>query len=50
MLEGIRAGWTVSFLAKIYPSFSRYLMKEFIQVVEEVSVVELLALSGTWED
>ena len=30
MLEGLGAGWTASFLAKIYPSLSRYLIKEFI--------------------
>ena len=47
MLEGQGAGTTVSFLAKIYPSFSRYLIKEFFQVVVEVSIVELLALFVT---
>ena len=44
MLEGLGAGWTASFLAKIYPSLSRYLLKEFHPVVVEVSIVELLAL------
>ena len=44
MLEGLGAGWTASFLAKIYPTFSRYLIKEFLQAVVEVSIVELLAL------
>ena len=29
MLEGPVAGWTASFLAKIYPSFSRYLIKSY---------------------
>ena len=27
MLEGLGAAWTASFLAKIYPSFFRYLIK-----------------------
>ena len=44
MLERLGAGWTASFLAKIYPSLSRYLIKEFLQAVVEVSIVELLAL------
>ena len=48
MLEGLGAGWTASFLAKIYPSLSRYLTKEFLQVVVEVSTVELIALSVTF--
>ena len=48
MLEGLGAGWTASFLAKVYPSFSRYLIKEILQVVVEVSIVELLALFVTF--
>ena len=48
MLEGLGAGWTASFLAKIYPSLSRYLIKEFLQVVVEVSIVELLGLFMTF--
>ena len=44
MLEGLGAGWTASFLAKVYPKLSRYLIKEFLQAVVEVSVVEILAL------
>ena len=48
MLEGLGAGWTASFLAKIYPSLSRYLIKEFLQAVVEVSIVELLALFVTF--
>ena len=48
MLEGLGAGWTASFLAKIYPSLSRYLMKEFLQTIVEVSIVELLALFATF--
>ena len=43
MLEGLGAGWTTSFLAKVYPKFSRYLIKEFLQAVVEVSIVEILA-------
>ena len=48
MLEGLGAGWTASFLAKVYPSLSRYLIKEFLQTVGEVSIVELLALFLTF--
>ena len=39
MLEGLGAGWTASFLAKIYPKVSHYLIKEFLQAVVEVSIV-----------
>ena len=42
--EGLEAGWTASFLAKVYPSLSRNLIKEFLQAVVEVTIVELLAL------
>ena len=48
MLEGLGAGWTASFLAKIDPSFSRYLIKKFLQVVVEVSIVELVDLLVTF--
>ena len=48
MLEGLGVGWTASFLAKIYPSLSRYLIKEFLQAVVEVLIVELLALFVTF--
>ena len=48
MLEVLGAGWTASFLAKLYPSLSRYLRREFLQVVVEVSIVELLALFVTF--
>ena len=44
MLEGLGAGCTASFLAKNYPKVSHYLIKEFLQAVVEVSIVELLAL------
>ena len=33
MLEGLGAGWTASFLAKVYPKVSHYLIKEFLQAV-----------------
>ena len=48
MLEGLGAGWTASFMAKVYPKLSRYLIKEFLQAVVEVSLVELLALFVTF--
>ena len=48
MLEGLGAGWTASFLAKVYPKFSRFLVKEFLQAVVEVSIVELLSLFVTF--
>ena len=48
MLEGLGAGWTASFLAKVYPNLPRYLIKEFLQAVVEVSIVELLALFVTF--
>ena len=48
MLEGMRAGWTASFLAKVYPKNSHYLIKQFLQEVVEVSIVELLALFVTF--
>ena len=44
MLEGLGAGWTASFLAKTYPSLSRYVIK----AVVEVSIVELIALFVTF--
>ena len=48
MMEGLGAGWTASFLAKVYPKVSHYLIKEFLQAVVEVSIVELLALFVTF--
>ena len=48
MLEGLGAGWTATFLAEIYLSLFRYLIKEFLQVIVEVSIVELLALFVTF--
>ena len=48
MLEELGAGWTAPFLAKVYPKISHYLIKEFLQAVVEVSIVELLALFVTF--
>ena len=48
MLEGLGAGWTASFWAKVYPKVSHYLIKEFLQAVVEVSIVELIALFVTF--
>ena len=48
MVEGLGAGWTASFSAKKYPSFSGYLIKEFLQVAVEGSIVQLLALFVTF--
>ena len=48
MLEGLGAGWTASFLAKVYPKLSQCLIKEFLQAVVEVSIVEILALFVTF--
>ena len=48
MLEGLGAGWTASFSAKVYPKVSHYLIKEILQAVVEVSTVELLALFVTF--
>ena len=48
MLEGLGAGWTASFLAKVYPKVSQYMSKDFLQAVVEVSIVELLALFVTF--
>ena len=47
-LEGLGAGWTASFLAKVYPKVSHYLIKEFLQAVVRVSIVELIALFVTF--
>ena len=39
---------TASFLAKVYPSLFRYVIREFLQAVVEVLIVELLALFVTF--
>ena len=48
MREGLGAGRTASSLAKVYPKVSHYLIKEFLQAVVEVSIVELIALFVTF--
>ena len=48
MLEGLGAGWTAFFLANVYPKVSHYLIREFLQAVVEVSIVELIALLVTF--
>ena len=47
MLEGLGAGWTASFLAKVYPALSRYLKSEFLKAVTDISIVVILALFVT---
>ena len=44
MSEGLGAGWTASFLAKVYPGLSRYLIREFLKAVTELSIVVILGL------
>ena len=44
MLEGLGAGWTASFLAKVYPRLSRYLIREFLKAITGLSIVVILAL------
>ena len=44
MLEELGAGWTASFLAKVCPSLSRYLIREFSKAVTELSIVVIPAL------
>ena len=39
MFEGLEVGWTASFLAKIYPALSRYLVREFLEAVTELSIL-----------
>ena len=48
MLEGLGAEWTSSFLTKAYPALSRYLIKEFLKAVTELSIVVILALFVTF--
>ena len=48
MLEGLGDERTASFLAKNYPTLSRYLIKEFLQAVVEVTIVEFVALFVTF--
>ena len=48
MLEAFGARWTASFLAKIYPPFSRCLMRELLKAVTELSIVVILVLFVTF--
>ena len=48
MLEGLGAGWTASSLAKVYPDLFRYLIREFLKAVTELSIVVILALFVTF--
>ena len=48
MLQELRAGWAASFLAKVYPGLSRYLIKEFLKAVTELSIVVILGLFVTF--
>ena len=48
MLEGLGAEWTASFLAKVYPALSRYLIREILKAVTELSIVVILALLVTF--
>ena len=48
MLEGLGAGWTTPFPAKVYPALSRYLIREFLKAVTELSIVVILALFLTF--
>ena len=48
MLEGLGVGWTASFLAKVYLAVSRYLIKDFLKAVTELSIVVILALFVTF--
>ena len=44
MLEGLVVGWTASYMAKVYPALSRYLIREVLKAVTELSIVMILAL------
>ena len=48
MLEWLGASWTASSLPKIYPSLSRYLIREYLKAVTELSIVVILALFETF--
>ena len=47
MLEGLGAGSTASFPSKICPKLSRYLIREIIQALNELSIVVILAFFVT---
>ena len=44
MLEGLGAGWTVSSLANVNPSFYRYLTGKILKAVTKLSIVETPAM------
>ena len=48
MLEGLGAGGTASFLAKIYPVLSHYLIQKFLKAITGLSIVVILGLFGTF--
>ena len=48
MLKGLGAGWTGSFLTIFYPALSRYLIREFITEITELSTVVVLQLFVTF--
>ena len=48
MFEVLEVEWTASLLANVYPGLSRYLIKEFLQAVTELSIVVILALLVTF--
>ena len=47
MLEGLGARSNASFLAKIYPRLSCYLIRKFLVVITELSIVAILGLFMT---
>ena len=48
MLEGLGAGLTASFLAKIHPELSHYLIREFLKAIPGISIVVILGLFVTF--
>ena len=48
MLDGFGAVWTASFLAKVYPAQSRYLIREFLKAVTELLIVVILLFFVTF--
>ena len=48
MLEGLGPGWIASFLAKICPQLSHYLIWEFFKFVTGLSIVVILGLFVTF--
>ena len=44
----MKAGWTASFLFKLYPELSLYMIKEFVRATTKVSTVVILALFKTF--